>query len=286
MTHPLLSLAALAARLLPQPAKQALYRIPPLARLIRASLSRAAPQGLSRVRVAAGALQGMELLLDLQEEKDYWLGTYEPELQVAIAELVQPGLVAYDVGANIGYISLMLAQAVGESGQVFAFEALLANLERLQTHLEWNRVAHRIKVIHAAVVDASRPVEFLLGPSGGMGKAQGSPGRQKGYSGSILVPGLSLDDFVYVQGHPAPQVVKMDIEGGEVLALPGMRRILSQAQPLILLEIHGPEAAKVAWEELTTAGYRLCRMSKGYPPLTSTAALGWKAYVVAMPQPA
>ncbi len=282
MTHPLLSLAALAARLLPTSVKKALYGFRPLAQAIRVSLNRAAPAGLTPVRVAAGSLQGIELVLNLQEEKDYWLGTYEPGLMAAIADLVQPAMVAYDVGANIGYISLMLARAVGESGQVFAFEALPANLERLQNHLERNGVTARIKTIHAAVVESTRPVQFLLGPSDGMGKAEGSPGRQAAYSGSIQVPGLCLDDFVYAQGNPAPQVVKMDIEGGEVLALPGMRRILRQARPILLLEIHGPEAAQVAWEELTAAGYRLCHMSKGYPPIASLAALDWKAYIVAL----
>jgi hypothetical protein len=91
---------------------------------------------------------------------------------------------------------------------------------------------------------------------------------------------LALDDFVYAQGKPPPQLVKMDIEGGEVLALPGMRRLLREAHPLILLELHGPEAARLAWDELSDAGYRICRMEAGYPELHSVDELGWKAYVI------
>jgi len=76
------------------------------------------------VQVAAGGLQGLRLSLDMQTEKDYWLGTYEPELQAAVADLVKPGMQVYDVGANIGYVSLLLARRVGAAGHVYAFEAL------------------------------------------------------------------------------------------------------------------------------------------------------------------
>ncbi len=263
------------------PLKRALYRIEPLARLIRRGLNQAAPQGPVRVQVAAGGLAGATLLLDLQEEKDYWLGTYEPELQSAVAELVRPGMVAYDVGANIGYISLLLARAVQTDGRVFAFEALPANLERLRLNLALNGLQTRVQVVAAAVTDHSGLVQFLVGPSGGMGKAAGSAGRQAGYKQAITVTGLALDDFVVAQGNPHPQVVKMDIEGGEVLALPGMRRLLKEVHPLVLLELHGPEAARVAWDALSEAGYRICRMESGYPAVHSLDALGWKAYIVA-----
>jgi len=84
-----------------------------------------------------------------------------------------------------------------------------------------------------------------------------------------------------VQGNPPPQAVKMDIEGGEVLALPGMRRILAEHHPLLFLELHGPESEKVAWESLTAAGYTLRAMQSGYPRIDSPASLSWKAYLVA-----
>ncbi len=98
-------------------------------------------------------------------------------------------------------------------------------------------------------------MRFLVHASGGMGKAAGSAGREDQYQSEISVPGISLDEFVYGQGNPPPQVVKMDIEGGEVLALPGMRRVLAEARPLMLMELHGPESSRAAWETLTAAGY-------------------------------
>jgi hypothetical protein len=115
-----------------------------------------------------------------------------------------------------------------------------------------------------------------------MGKVAGSAGRQEVvYGQSLTVPGLSLDDYVYQQGNPAPQVVMMDIEVGEVLALPGMRRILDEVHPLMLLELHGPESAQAARTILMEAGYRLYTMTPGYPEVPAQEVLDWKAYLIA-----
>jgi FkbM family methyltransferase len=280
-----LSGAALAARLLPASAKRAIYRSGPLARGIRGALNQAAPQGLTEVQVAAGRLEGCRLALDLQTEKDYWLGTYEPELQWALGELIKPGMLAFDVGANIGYITLMLAWAVGPTGGVVAFEALPANVARLEQNLVLNDLSGRVKVMAVAVGAGEGTIRFQIHASGGMGKAAGSAGRaDETYQSEITVPSSSLDAFVYELGNPAPQIVKMDIEGGEVMALPGMRRVLREARPTLLLELHGPESSRVAWEELREAGYSIHAMERGFARLESIEALDWKAYLVGMPR--
>jgi FkbM family methyltransferase len=229
----LLNIAAFAARILPTSIKQAIYKNKPLAGFIRDRLNRAAPSGLTMVKVAAGDLTGYTILLDMQIDKDYWLGTYEPELQAALRELIQPGAVIYDVGANIGYVSLLLAKAAGANGHVYAFEALPGNAEQWLKNVALNGMEARLSLYAGAVTNCAGPVRFLVHASGGMGKAAGSAGRADQYQSEISVPGISLDEFVYSQGNQLPQVVKMDIEGGEVLALPGMRRVLAEARPLI-----------------------------------------------------
>lgn len=278
-----LNLAGLAARWLPLSAKHALYRFGPIARLIRGSLNRAAPQELSEIGIAGGALAGARMLLDLQQEKDYWLGAYEADLQAALSRRILPGWVVYDAGANIGYITLLLARLVGERGQVHAFEALPENTERLRHNLALNTEGSWVHVVHAAVTAASSPVQFLIGPSDDTGKAAGSAGRQLNYETSITVPGISLDDYVFRQGQPAPQAIKMDIEGGEVLALPGMRRLLEEAKPLIFLELHGQEAAAAAWQALRLAGYHIYRLAQASREIQTLEELGWKEYLVASP---
>jgi FkbM family methyltransferase len=252
-----------------------------LARLIRGSINASVDEGLSVIQVAAGDLKGYQVLLNLKTEKSRWLGTYEPELQAALRQFLRPGSIVYDVGANIGYITLMMAHHVGPTGQVFAFEALPANVERIQKNVSLNKLSN-VTVISAAVTDKSGPVTFYVHESVGMGKAAGSAGRrEEHYKAEISVPGLSLDEFVYGQGNPAPEAVKMDIEGGELLALPGMSRLLREAGPVLFLELHGPESEKGAWEILTECGYTLHAMESDYPRIESPEQLGWKAYVIA-----
>ncbi len=284
MSKPFLSLAARAAGWLPQPVKRALYRLGPLSSGLRTLLNRAAPAGITKVEISGGDLRGLRMALDLQSEKDCWLGTYEMDLQAAIRAWVQPGWTAYDLGANIGYISLLLARAVGPQGHVLAIEALPQNVVRLLENVALNRLDGVVEVLPAAVSGRSGPVQFLVGPSDDTGKAAGSAGRDFDYAQTIEVPGISLDEEIYVRGRPLPQAVKMDLEGGEVLALPGMQRLLADGRPLLFVELHGQSAAEAAWEALTSAGYRICRMSSGYPVIASLTELDWKAYLVGIPQ--
>ncbi len=275
------SFASFLARILPLHVKQALYRIPGLAGLVRSSLNASVDEGLTVVNVAAGDLKGYRVLLNLKAEKSRWLGTYEPELQAALRAFLRPGSTVYDVGANIGYVTLLMAHHSGPGSRVFAFEALPANVERIRKNIALNDLSN-VTIVSAAVTDKTMPVKFFVHDSVGMGKAAGSAGRrEQEYKSEITVPGLSLDEFVYLQGNPVPHAVKMDIEGGEVLALPGMRRILHEAHPLMFLELHGPESEEVAWKMLTSAGYTLHAMQSGYPVIESPEELGWKAYVIA-----
>ncbi len=134
----ILSLAAFFAKILPVSIQRTIYKIKPLAGFVRSALNRAAPTGLTQVKVAAGDLAGFTILLDMQVDKDYWLGTYESELQIAIHKLVQPGAIIYDVGANIGYVSLLLAKVAGKDGHVYAFEALPENAQRWLENVKLN----------------------------------------------------------------------------------------------------------------------------------------------------
>jgi FkbM family methyltransferase len=279
-----LSFAGYVAQILPQSVIRALYRNPLLSKLIRESLNRAAPDGLSEVKVAAGSAEGMLMLLDLKTEKDYWLGTYEPELQGAIINLVNPGDIIYDIGANIGFMTLLFANRTGPLGHVYAFEALPLNTDRLSQNITINGFQDRVTIIQAAVLNQSGDTEFLIGPSTGMGKVTGSAGRSSlEYQEAIQVKGLSIDDFVGNSGNPLPNIIKIDIEGGEILALPGMVNLLSDHRPVLMVELHGHEAARVAWDLLTQEQYRICRMAPNYPQINQVQDLDWKSYLVAFP---
>lgn len=282
VANPLLALASAAARWLPAPVKRGLYRLGPLSRRLRGALNRSAPKGLTEVKVAAGLLAGATLLLDLQNEKDYWLGTYEVELQQAIRDWVKPGMTAYDLGANVGYISLMLASRIGARGNVVAFEPLPTNIERLRANLALNPDMH-VEIVPKAVADRNGIQTFHVHASDDMGKLQSSAGRKTESAGSVQVETISLDDFIYAEKNPAPELIKIDIEGGEGLALAAMTRLLNEARPLLLIELHGPDAARETWEALLSANYRVHSLKKNCPRINALKELGWKAYVLGRP---
>ena len=226
---------------------------------------------------------GAALELDLQQQKDYWLGTYEVQFLHALQDWVQPGSVVYDAGANIGYLSLCLARLTGDEGQVIAFEAMPDMLDRLHTNLDLNPEGARVKVIHSAVTDRSGKTIFKVGPSGGTGKVEGAAGRQLQYTKMLEVQAVSLDDIVFVFNNPAPQFIKMDIEGGEVLAFGGMERILAEVRPVLAIELHGEEAARAAWEACQNHNYSIHRVTPGYPEIYSLAEMDWKEYILMVP---
>lgn len=283
MTNLILRIAAIAARVLPMPIKRAIYQFGPLAKVSRGLLNRVAPIGVNEVVIAGGDLVGLRMQLDLKIEKDLWLGTFEPELQAALREFARPGMVAYDVGANIGYITLLMAKAVGGNGQIFAFEPLPANLERIRANLAINSVAD-VVVVPMAVGKQRGQARFLVHQSTGMGKIEGSAGRAGSYRDVVEVDIIDLDAFIFDLGYPAPDIIKIDIEGGEVLALPGMIRVLNDVRPLLFMELHGEEAALVTWRVLSAASYNLYRMKRGYPRIEAMQDLDWKAYVVGIPE--
>ncbi len=285
MAKPLLSLASWTAKQLPAPVVREIYRIPWIAKPLRGILNRAAPTGYTEVTISAGPAAGSQMYLDLHREKDYWLGTYEIDLSKALIDWCKPGMVAYDLGANIGYISLIMSMTVGPRGQVFAFEALPENLDRLRQNIAINNLGDRVTIIPKAVSDRDEELNFLVGPSGGTGKTAGSAGRNDlVYSEQIKVPGITLDTFVFEEGHPEPDLIKLDIEGGEVLALPKMQGSLSKSKPIVLMELHGQEAIDSAWVIFHNHHYRLCRMARGYPVITSKEEIDWKAYIIALPE--
>ncbi len=280
---PLLKIASWAASVLPASLKKSLYKIPFLSSFLRQSLNKAAPQGIHPVEIAGGILTTKSMALDLQKEKDYWLGTYEPDLQAAAEHFIHSGMCVYDVGANIGYITLIAAHQNSPKGLVYSFEALPTNIDRLTQNVALNQLEKRVFIQHAAVVDKSREVTFYMHKSGAMGKAAGSAGREESYEQSINVNGIALDDFVFKKKQTKPDLIKMDIEGGEGMALAGMQRILKEIRPVFLIELHGQEAASQVWDQLTKNGYSLHQMQHGYPQVQSLQDLDWKAYVVALP---
>jgi len=177
-----------------------------------------------------------------------WLGVYEQEKQSALAAAVRPGDVVYDVGANVGFYSLLASALVGPAGAVFAFEPLPRNLAILRRHLALNRAAN-VRVIAGAVAD--RPGVARFDTSGIPEMARLSD------AGGLEVPTVRLDDLLAAGQIAPPAVMKIDVEGAEYAALCGARGLLARHRPALLLATHGAEVHGRCCALLRELGYGL-----------------------------
>lgn len=184
--------------------------------------------------------------------RTYAAGLYEPAVTKAILELVRPGMTVVDVGANVGYYTLLASRLVGPGGRVYSFEPVLSIFEVLLSNLRDNdcdNVTAELK----AISDRSGDGRFLV-------DRYGTEGRLVAKGGHIVVECTTLDEYFGALGWPAVDVVKMDIEGGEPAALSGMRELVQRSPRLhIILELNWPALRAAGWEhrELALLLYNL-----------------------------
>lgn len=195
-----------------------------------------------------GIQQGHRMTFGSQPDTQYLAPSYEPKVCGAIQRLVKPGFICADVGAHIGYMTLLMAKLTEERGKVYAFEALPDNARRLRRNADLNGYQQRVVVENKAVCDRTCDVEFHLGPSSFQSSLVLYPDHE-----SITVPGTSLD--AYFADFDRLDFMKMDIEGAEIQGVAGMKRIASDLRPIALIEVHAAEP--VAIEPLIAAGYDL-----------------------------
>ena len=145
-------------------------------------------------------------------------GTYEPYEVSIVKQLLRPDACFVDIGANIGYYTILASRNVGPRGQVYAFEPYPDNFNLLRRNIEANGFAGRVNAHQCAIGDATGKCEmFLSSENHGDHRIVPDPNRQRA---TIEVHLRTLDEMVDPQ--VAVDVIKMDIQGSEFLALAGM----------------------------------------------------------------
>ena len=205
------------------------------------------------------------------------LGVYESFEAELIARLVRPGTRALDIGANVGYYTALLAQAVGPDGHVTAFEPEPGNFGVLNRTVRANGFGNVQTVRGAVSQSPGESFLFLSEQNGGDHRLYATDGRDK-----ITVPILSVDTFL--PPDQAVDFVKMDVQGSEGLALRGMRETLRRSPDAQILMEFWPEGLTRAGtdpaELLTTLrddlGFGLWEVDeakRALTPVTDFAAL-------------
>ena len=242
--------------------------LPPiLADSLRALTQRHRPGVRTWHQVGAGLLRGCWLEVD---PADSWAqkmldSSYEPAVASALASLVQPGWVCLDVGAHVGYYSMVMARLTGPAGHVHAFEPHPNNQKVVVRHLERNALTSVVHLHSIALgnADGKRVFRGTKGPDKSMeGYVEGMrnltlPGMQKFYEDFVehIVEQRRLDGTVDRGEVPSPNLLKIDVEGAEVAVLEGTRDTLQSSRPIVLAELHTAATAVQCVNILKDCGY-------------------------------
>jgi FkbM family methyltransferase len=218
-------------------------------------------------RIRSGLGKGLRM--DLRRASGWYAkGTNEVPIQDALAAHLKPGDVMYDVGANVGFFSLLAARLVGPSGKVVAFEPVPANAAAIRRNAALNHFS-KLEVVEAAVGDREGEIELILTRHpGGASIIPDTPSPD--IIGRTRVPIVRLDDQVRVAKVPPPRFVKIDVEGAESAVLRGMEWIARTHRPAIVCELDDASVqavdGKIAGvrELLTSWGYRVEQLRQAY----------------------
>lgn len=185
------------------------------------------------VKVQSGPGRGLLLTVNPRWETALWRGSYEATVQSILMARLGPGKTFYDIGGGPGFYALLAANA---GARVFVFEPDSYNAKCIQSNAYANRLASRIDVIPTAVSWHTGQALIETAP------------QRTGHGNAHLVINhfrsqtlteircTTLDDFV--ASHPAPQVVKIDVEGAESDVLKGADGLFVGVRPYLVCEIH------------------------------------------------
>lgn len=172
-------------------------------------------------------------------------GTYEPAQTAAFQRHLRPGDCVLDIGAHVGYYTLLSSALVGDTGRVVSFEPDPRNARFLRRHVRING-RHNVRVEEAAVSDTGGSARFAHGTGSGTGRLD--------RSGGFEVRTLRLDDYC-AERAIVPNAVKIDVEGAELAVLSGGRETIRGARPVVFLSTHGAEAQRACLAFLREADY-------------------------------
>jgi FkbM family methyltransferase len=210
--------------------------------------------------------------------KNYFYDRFVPGKAACLPLLLRRGDVAWDIGAHCGYTALVESAAVGPEGRVIAFEPNPRNRELLSLHLRWNG-ADNATVLPYAMSAEDGEMSF------GWNENQRASSIASHLGGSgWTVAVRHIDGLIAAGTLPAPQLIKIDVEGAEADLLRGARCLLAGDAPLVIVlsthtaELHDTCCAilrAARFEIVETAAVNLARV-EGWGALGDVDLLAWR----------
>lgn len=174
---------------------------------------------------------------------------YEPDVSAAFATIVRPGDYVIDVGANVGWFTLLAAALVGPEGRVDAFEPDPRNGPKLSNNINLNHFEH-VSVHHGPLSDTVEEVTFHKCIDGSGGSALWDPGlhplnpKTRAAPETLVMKTRTIDEWMADEGpvnyeEQPVRLIKVDVEGAEGRVLAGARDLLLIEQPpFVIAEMH------------------------------------------------
>ena len=212
-------------------------------------------------QVLLGKNKGLKLRYKNDLNLDMLLGLHEPNTFEVFDIFVKPGMIVADIGANVGYFTRFLSKKVGSKGSVHAFEPSPSTFKTLQETIDLNKLKN-ITAVNKAITDRNGSVKMFLSSTHYMASVDVNWATDKG--GTVDVPATSLDFYFGNLGR-YPDFIKMDIEGGGVFALKGMRNCIIKNEPVLLLESHTPAEDLAIGQALSLISYNVYRVGNPTP---------------------
>jgi len=215
---------------------------------------------LAKMRSPRVTIDGHVLHLDPSDSLNLSVcGHFEPFESEIIGSLVKPGAIIADIGANIGFYTLLFARWTGPAGKVHAFEPMPSNMELLQKNVRANGYGN-VLLNCAAVTHASGFVSLFLAGENTVDHRLSDP---EGTRRSIEVPALRLDEY-FARVESPVDFIKMDIQGAEAAVIKTLGPLVKRNPELILvtefwpygLDLHGSDPVDVL-RDLTAFGFDL-----------------------------
>ncbi len=184
------------------------------------------------------------------------MGFFEEEKQIIMSQHIKKKHVYFDIGAHVGFFTILGARLVGEEGQVFAWEPVQRNFEFLNKHIKLNNFKN-VTIFKDAIWDSEGEVSFSINLDD---QSMGNISKD----GNFKVKTVSLDFLFENRIIPLPDSIKIDVEGSELFVLKGGKKLIEQAKPIIFLSTHGFEIHKECIEMLQNWGYTVSSMESNY----------------------
>ncbi len=166
----------------------------------------------------------------------YVIGSAEPAMQAALVRLLRPGMTFFDVGAHVGFLTVIGARLVGPEGRVVGFEPVRASADQARKNAAANGYTN-VEIRTVALGNTDGEARFAIFADSSLATMRALEHTAPQHADTHL-PICRLDALMDEGSLPLPDVIKIDVEGVEVEMLAGAHRTLSDARPMLLIELH------------------------------------------------